>query len=300
MARDLEIRHCRALVALHDGGGVGAAARALGVAQSTLSETLLSLERVMGVPVTVRRIGREATLTPAAEALLPYARSLIATAEAALAATAPQRGATIRIGTVESISSFLLPAPLRDFRSRWPNVEVRISTGLCEDLRRRVERAELDVALTIEGVGEGGGAGLWPARLCLVTAPGHPFAGRAASRTDLIGETFLLADPEGAFNGLMRTWLGRSGASPRLESAGSVEGVKRGLATSNAIGVLPDYTVADEIRTGSLVALDSGDPLPPIALRLTMQELRPPDAPLESLITILADALGDPDGTSGA
>jgi len=294
MARDLEIRHCRALVALHEGGGVGAAARALGVAQSTLSETLLSLERLMGAPVTVRRIGREATLTPAAEALLPYARSLIATAEAALAATAAQHRATVLIGTVESISSFLLPAPLRDFRSRWPNVDVRISTGLCEDLRRRVERAELDVSLTIEGVGEGAsGAGLWPARLRLVTAPGHPLTGRIASRSDLVGRTFLLADSEGAFNGLMRSWLATSGSAPRLESAGSVEGVKRGLATGDAIGVLPDYTVADELAAGLLVALDTADPLPPIALRLTMQELPQPAAPVESLIDTLRDAFGD-------
>ena len=68
--RDLEVRHCRVLVAVSDNGGVAAAARALGLAQSTVSETLLSLERVVGGPVTFRRPGREATLTPAAEALL--------------------------------------------------------------------------------------------------------------------------------------------------------------------------------------------------------------------------------------
>src|SRR3982751_176580 len=105
MTRDLEVRHCRALVAVHDGGGIGAAARALGVAQSTVSETLLSLERLMGAPVTLRRVGRETVLTPAAQAMLPHARSLIATSEAALAAGTQAERATIRLGTVESISS---------------------------------------------------------------------------------------------------------------------------------------------------------------------------------------------------
>src|SRR5678816_3898420 len=102
---DLEVRHCRALLARHASGGVGAAARALGVAQSTVSETLLSLERLLGVPVTVRRTGREATLTAAAEALLPHAQSLVAASEAAVAA-ARSREAPLRLGTVESISSF--------------------------------------------------------------------------------------------------------------------------------------------------------------------------------------------------
>jgi len=271
---------------------VGAAARALGVAQSTLSETLLSLERLIGAPVTVRRVGREATLTAAAEAMLPYARSLIATAEAALAANASHKRATIQIGTVESVSSYLLPAPLHDFRTRWPHVDVRITIGLCEDLRRRVERAELDAALTIEGAGDdAGGAGSWPARLQLLVAPDHPLAGGDIGRSDRIDRTFLLADSEGAFNGLMRNWLGTSGASPRLVSAGSIDGVKRGLATSDAIGVLPDYAVAEELTAGTLAAVRAIDPLPAIALRLTAREAPQPSSPLEALISNIRAAL---------
>src|SRR4051794_15132551 len=131
MTKDLEVRHCRALVAVGDHGGVGAAARVLGVAQSTVSETLLSLERLLGTPVTLRRTGREAILTPAAEALPPHARSLIATSEAGLAAGVRQSQAMLRLGTVESISSFLLPGPLSGFRLLWPHVDVRITIGLC-------------------------------------------------------------------------------------------------------------------------------------------------------------------------
>ena len=37
MNRELEVRHCRTLVAVNDHGGIAAAARALGVAQSTVS-----------------------------------------------------------------------------------------------------------------------------------------------------------------------------------------------------------------------------------------------------------------------
>jgi DNA-binding transcriptional LysR family regulator len=296
MARDLEVRHCRALIALHEGGGVGAAARALGVAQSTLSETLLSLERLIGAPVTVRRIGREATLTAAAEALLPFARSLIATSEAALAANASHSRATIQLGTVESLSSFLLPAPLHDFRGRWPQVDVRINIGLCEDLRRRVAQAELDAALTIEGADLSAGEDVWPARLELVVGPGHPLAGAEADRAALARHPFLLADSEGAFNGLMRSWLGKSGQPPRLESAGSVDGVKRGLATGDVIGVLPDYAVAEELAAGSLVAVKVRDPLPPIALRLTARDVVAAGSPLESLTAIIRDALGPQSG----
>ncbi|WP_299425395.1 LysR family transcriptional regulator [Sphingomonas bacterium] len=291
MARDLEVRHCRALVAVHDGGGVGAAARALGVAQSTVSETLLSLERLLGVPVTLRRAGREAMLTPAAEALLPHARSLIAASEAVMSAGARHGRASVRLGTVESISSFLLPDPLGAFRRQWPGIDVRITIGLCEDLRRRVERSELDAALTIEGANQGAPGLLSPVGLRLIVAPGHPLAGRIMTGDDLAARTLLLSDSEGSFNDLLRSWAARADGQAAFESAGSVEGVKRGVLNADAIGVLPDYAVAEDLAAGSLVALRFDQPLPAIALRLTTLAIPVTGSPLESLAARIRDAL---------
>ncbi|MDB5706384.1 MAG: hypothetical protein JWN66_3500 [Sphingomonas bacterium] len=300
MTRDLEVRHCRAVVAVHDHGGVGAAARALGVAQSTVSETLLSLERLLGAPVTLRRAGREAMLAPAAEALLPHARALISASEGALAANARQHQATIRLGTVESISSFLLPGPLSDFRLLWPQVDVRITIGLCEDLRKRVARSELDAALTIEGADRArdGAEEIWPARLRLIASPHHPLAGQIVRRHDLEARTCLLTDSEGAFNDLLKSWVGSVAHPPRLESAGSVDGVKKGVLKSDAIGVLPDYAVVEELAAGALVALETHDPLPPVSLRLTVLKAPEAASPLESLIGKIGDMLHRPDSAT--
>src|SRR4051812_7416988 len=102
MKQDLEVRHCRVLLAVRDEGGIGAAARTLGVSQSTVSETLLSLERLLGSPITLRRPGRGATLTAVAETLIPHARLLVSTSDAALAVAGRQDQRAIRLGTVES------------------------------------------------------------------------------------------------------------------------------------------------------------------------------------------------------
>src|SRR4030095_1992691 len=77
-ASALEFRHLRAFIALVDHGSITAAAQALGLAQSTVSESLAALERALGTPVTLRRRGApDVLLTAAGQAMLPHARKML-------------------------------------------------------------------------------------------------------------------------------------------------------------------------------------------------------------------------------
>jgi molybdate transport repressor ModE-like protein len=283
MTNDLEIRHCRALVAVSDHGSVSSAARELGLAQSTVSETLLSLERLIGAPVTLRRRGQEAALTVAALALLPHARALIGASEAALATVTLESRGVIRLGAVESASTYLLPHALAAFRSHWPSVEVQITIGLCDELRKRVRRGELDAAITLEGSQvalaheDGCSRMLAPAQLCLFVLSRQTLGGLKIRQRDLVGRPLLLPDPDGVFNALMRGWFGTPNGRPRLESAGSIDGVKIGVRNGEFVGVLPRYAVAKELALGEFLEVRVQEPLPGIALGLTTQR-RPVEA----------------------
>jgi DNA-binding transcriptional LysR family regulator len=290
MANDLEIRHCRALVAVHDQGGVSSAARALGLAQSTVSETLLSLERLVGAPVTLRRRGQEAALTAAAAALLPHARALIRASEAALAAVTLDSHSVIRLGAVESASTFLLPRALAAFRSHWPLVEVQITIGLCDDLRKRVHRGELDAAITVEGsAGALAREEIWsrmlsPTQLCLFVSSREVLSALEVRQRDLARRPLLLPDPDGAFNALLRAWFANPNDRPRFASAGSIDGVKIGVRSGEFIGVLPTYAVARELALGEFLDIRVQEPLPAIALGLTTQRLPVEASPLHDMI----------------
>ena len=76
MKPELELRHLRVFLAVAQLGGHTRAARSLGVSQSTVSETLSSLERALGTPL-FRKSARGSTLTPTGEALLPLARDIL-------------------------------------------------------------------------------------------------------------------------------------------------------------------------------------------------------------------------------
>jgi DNA-binding transcriptional LysR family regulator len=299
MTNDLEIRHCRVLVALSDHSSVSSAARELGLAQSTVSETLLALERLIGAPVMLRRPGREAMLTSAALALLPHARGLIAAAEAALAAVSVQNRGVIRLGAVESVSSFLLPRVLTGFRSRWPSMKVKISIGVCDELRKRVQHGDLDAALTLDGsdgtaLHDSWSRTLSPTRLRLiVSSPSGPKR-ESVNRVDLARRTFLLPDPDGAFPALLHSWFGIPISQLRFESAGSIEGVKCGVRNGDCIGVLPDYAVAEELAAGTLCELKVREPLPAVAVGLTMQRRPIETSPLHYMIQQIECAIRGP------
>lgn len=71
---------------------------------------------------------------------------------------------------------------------------------------------------------------------------------------------------------------------PRLESVGGTDGVKRGVRNGDCIGVLPDYAAAEDLAAGNLFELKVRDPLPAVAVGLTMQR-RPFEAsPLHEMI----------------
>lgn len=293
---DLELRHCRALVALADHGGITRAARALGVAQSTVSEALLALERAVGARVTARGPG-PARLSPTGQALLPHARALLAGAEAALAAVAATR-ARLSIGAVESVSSYVLPEALAALRARWPDADIQVVTGLCDDLREAVARGRLHAGLVLGAAdvpnaaeGPSGGAlvarALSAARLVLL-GRGRD-AGAVVTPLALGARGLVLPDAEGAFHDALRRWFDAARAPmPHVRSAGSIEGVKRALAVESGVfAVLPAHAVAADITRGDLVVAATAPELPAIRFEAVQRRTDRAGGPLADLLAML-------------
>src|SRR5881227_4071111 len=150
---ELELRHLRAFVALVDHGSMTAAAQALGMAQSTVSEAMAALDRTLGTPAVARRRGaRGNLLTPAGRALLPHARQVLAAvedAQAAVAAVTREARASVDIVANESVSSYLLPDALALLRDRWPGTRFSVTVGACQAVRDGVARGRFDVGLLL-------------------------------------------------------------------------------------------------------------------------------------------------------
>lgn len=149
----LELRHLHALLAVADEGTFSRAAARLGYTQSAVSQQIGALERMVGAPLFDRPGGpRPVELTEAGHALVDHARGVLSrlgAAQAELAAISAGERGRIRIGTVQSVGTQVLPALLSQFRDRRPGVEVvlRESHDVLV-LMRAVAEGELDVTFT--------------------------------------------------------------------------------------------------------------------------------------------------------
>jgi DNA-binding transcriptional LysR family regulator len=272
MESTLEIRQLRAFVALVEQGSVTAAALALGLAQSTVSEALSSLERAVGTAVFLRRRGaRDLVLTDAGTALLPHAHSVLAAIDAAHVAVA---GASMRvrshvaIATNESLSTYVLAGPLEVIRRRWPNTTFEVTIMMCTGVRTTVESGECDFGLMLQPAEESSSTSAVDCcvisndvPLLIFAQPTNPLATGERTppvqRDSLASSTLYLTDGAGEYHTAVRRFLTHDGLpGPQLQPTGSVESVKRAVAGDcRAIGMLPAYALLDELREGRFVPL---------------------------------------------
>jgi DNA-binding transcriptional LysR family regulator len=272
---ELELRHLRVFVTVVETGGHTRAARSLGVSQSTVSETLISLERSLGAEL-FRKNTRGVALSRSGEALLPYARRMLALSgelAARIAGVTSEVKATLAVAAVESISTYVLPTRLAALREKWPRVSIEVATRVCAEIRDSVAAGQSDLGLVLEvDAGQPDDTVLTPARLVILAAPAHPLAGRKASAEALRRHDFYMSDAAGDYHQVLRRHFEAAEVPPpRMQALGTVEGVKRGiLSGGEALGLLPAHAVQQELAAGMLAEVRVSRPLPGLVLRAVL------------------------------
>ena len=124
----MDERRLRYFLAVVEEGGVTRAARSLHVAQPSLSQSLRTLERELGVEL-FQRVGRTLRLTAAGEALVGPARQTLRTMDSARAAVGEVvelAAGTLQIAALATLAVDPLSALVGRFRRAHPGVVVRV------------------------------------------------------------------------------------------------------------------------------------------------------------------------------
>lgn len=194
----------RYVVAVAETGSFTKAARRCLVVQSALSHQIARLERELGARL-FDRTSRSVRLTAAGTAFLPSARQCLDFAERAAAEVAAAVGEVrgrLAVGVIPTVAAVDLPAVLKVFRQRYPQVRVALRMSPSHELVSQVRDGALDLAflglppssapLGVRGVE------LARDEHVAVVAAGHPLAGRAETDLSALAEEWFVDFPAGS------------------------------------------------------------------------------------------------------
>ena len=150
--RQLKIAQLVALVTVADEGSFSAAALQLGLAQSTISHAIATLETSLGVVLLLRnRTG--AVLTPIGMQICQQARGvLIQIKDIQQTATQAKELQTgrVRVAAVRTVATHILPEAISTFRQLHPGLSVEISEyDVYADVEQAIRVGQVDLGFTL-------------------------------------------------------------------------------------------------------------------------------------------------------
>ncbi|NEW89730.1 LysR family transcriptional regulator [Rhodopseudomonas sp. WA056] len=244
----------RSFVSVVEAGGFTRAGERVHRTQSTVSQQIKRLEDDLGRQL-LDRSGKDVIPTEAGERLLSYARRLLALAEEARDVVArPGNEGAVRLGIPEDFALYRLPRLLGSFSRARPGLRLDVRADQSLNLKRDLERGDLDLALLKRETGGSGAIAVWPERVYWVNSKNHPCNAKASSVP-------LIFFPGGC--------LYRTRAIHAIETTGrrwhmaytssSLAGIQAAVAAGLGLSILSEISIQADHRK-----LTARDGFPPI------------------------------------
>jgi DNA-binding transcriptional LysR family regulator len=292
----LHPRLLKTFLAVARARNVTRAAQEVNLAQSSVSDQIQALETELGASLFTRsRQGLD--LTPAGEALKPYAEDLLALADdarAAVYATKVGAAGSLSIGALETIASARLAPWLAGFRAAHAGIDIKLRIAGSGELLRRLGDGEIDVAFCFERSAE-----LEDGRFARRVVAAEPLALIAPpgdNRADIdlaaLAERYFVATETGCVYRAMvdRAFAEAGLGKPSLAAeAGSIDAIAGLVAAGAGFGLVPRLAVAAAIERGAVAELAWPGPVRSADIVMTWRRRRIQPPALKALFTALAE-----------
>jgi len=147
----LSFKQLRYFLGVADCGQISAAARNMNVSQSTITVSIKELETDLGV-LLFDRHPQGLKLTYMGEVFLKHAKDVVSSVELARNSVTTMQdeiSGTIRIGMTHVLSGYYYFPRARQFRRRYPKIELNITEMKRETLEKSILEGEIDLGLVI-------------------------------------------------------------------------------------------------------------------------------------------------------
>ncbi len=246
------------LVGIDDRGSLGAAGRALGMAQPNASRAIRGLERRLGIPL-VQRSPRGSTLTAQGTVIVHWAREVLADVERLLDAAAAlrvERDAELTVASSMTVAEYLLPGWLGNFRRVNPDVQIQLQVLNSMQVFERVVDGSCDLGF-VEGpsVPEHlNRVTVARDRLVVAVHPDHPWARRRRPLTmaELAATPLLVREPGSGTRRTVDLALQEFERPPPLLELGSGAAIRSSVIGGVGPAVLSTLSIGDAVQSGQL------------------------------------------------
>jgi DNA-binding transcriptional LysR family regulator len=264
---DMEMIEIEAFVAVSETGGFSRAAERLHRSQPAVSRRIELLESELGAPL-FERIPGGVRPTDAGEVFLPYARRILAVArDGATAVSALEDGTVgeITLALVGTLASTKLTGRLQAFRDSYPAIRLKLLTALSDQVGVLVARGEATFGLRYFQAPSGTLTSVFVENesLAVVCSSSSPLAsGETASVHQLAGHSWVgfpekvNSSGEPFTNVLRRQLLRADIEDSEIIPIDSLTAQKRLIEARFGIGLLPESSIQEELRLGSLAVLN--------------------------------------------
>ena len=247
----IELRHLRSLRAIHQAGGLTAAAEMLNMTQSALSHQIAGLEDQAGMELFVRR-SKPMRLSAAGQRMLRAAERIlpeITALEEEFRALRSGKTGRLHIAIqCHACFDWLFPV-LELFRHAWPEVDVDIRAGLAFEPFPALAREEVDLVISsnpepLPGVVA---HALFDYAPTFVASAQNPLAAKAMIEAEDLRDQTLITYPVGrdkldVFTDLLTPARVEPAAHRHVELTAVILML---IGSNRGVGVLPDWVVRD-------------------------------------------------------
>lgn len=251
----LDVRRLQVLIELDACGSFSAAAEAVHLTQSGVSQHVAALEREVGLPL-VERSTRPVGLTEAGHALVKHARMVVARlddAEQELAQIAGRWRGRLRFGSFPTALTTFVPAAVARFKEHHPEVTLTVIDDHLQRLLPRIARGELDLALIYDHDALTHKPDDDLERLHLLDDPFHAVLPdrhklahhrRAIKLEQLAGETWVGGGPSSSWFQIVRDSCHQAGFEPNVAfTTDNYLAVQAFAAAGAAVSVIPGLAI---------------------------------------------------------
>jgi DNA-binding transcriptional LysR family regulator len=286
------IRQIRYFVAAAEAGKIVAAASAVGISPSAITEAIQDLEETVGTRLVTRHRGG-IKVTYDGYVFLQHCRNVLSALSAATVAVGAHRKRVegeLTIGVTITVAGYFLAAPLARFRRSFPDVKVLVRELDRSVIEKQLVSGQLDLGIllvsNLKHVQDLATETLAKSRRRLWTSTNHPLLAKPkVTLRDIAKEPYIQLTIDEAAKTTLSYWSKHNLAPDVVFRTDSVEAVRSLVATGAGVTILSDMVYRPwSLEGDKLESREVGAQIPTMDVGLAWSKVAEPPAPARAFI----------------